>query len=252
MSWEDEARYFADKLRRAPPPRWGPFRPFEVTAQLRTPISVTAGWIALDGLLLHLRLLDVLGRDYYLLPAKLNLQGLLPEEQWAVPLARTGPVWHGSVSVFEPASQTFATKTYKRFETRWTGELREKRVESGRGRFRAYALTQPYIPAARVRFWGCGDVAEVRRLLTTYVQALGNDHRIGWGAVNSIEVTECSEDLSLVCGGRAARALPVDMCEDYGDAAYLAYRPPYWHPANVTLCVPPGARCTLRREGVLA
>lgn len=38
------------------------------------------------------------------------------------------------------------------------------------------------------------------------------------------------------------------MCDEYEDAVYLAYKPPYWDPRNVALCVPPGARCKLKRE----
>jgi len=226
-------------------PEWGPHRPFRVTVRLRTPISVTTPWIAFDGLLFHLRLLDVLGRDFYLLPVKFNIADHMPQVPWSIPLARTGPVWHGSASVFEPDTVR-VTHSYKRFEDRWTEHLAIKRVRQGSGHYRAYMMAQPYIPARTVTWWGCGDVEEVERLLRTYVVGLGNDHRIGWGAVSAIEVEEVPEDLSLVRGGKAARALPVAMCEDYEDAAFLAHRPPYWDPRNVVLCVPPGTRCRLK------
>ncbi len=241
----EEAAYFARLLERAPAPRWKPYRPFRATARLRTPISVTTPWIAFDGLLFHLRLLDLLGRDFYLLPGKLSLAEQMPEERWTIPLARTGSIWHGSASVIEPDTVR-VTKTYKRFEDRWTEGLTLKRVRQGHGHYRAYMMSQPYIPARTVTWWGCGDVAEVERLLRAHVVGLGNDFRIGWGAVSAIDVEEVPEDLSLIRDGKAARALPVSMCEQYGDAAFLAYKPPYWDPRNVALCVPPGARCKLR------
>jgi hypothetical protein len=242
----EEAAYFARLLERVPVPQWGPFRPFRVTVGLRTPISVTTPWIAFDGLLFHLRLQDVLGRDFYLLPAKFNLADHLSEQHWTIPLAKTGPVWHGSASVFEPETAVRVTRTYKRFEDRWTEHLAIKRVQHGRGHYRAYMMAQPYIPAHTVAWWGCGDIAEVERLLRTYVVALGNDHRVGWGAVSTIRVEEVPEDLSLIRDGRASRTLPVSMCKSYQDATYLAVRPPYWHPGNVALCVPPGVPCRLK------
>ena len=86
----------------------------------------------------------------------------------------------------------------------------------------------------------------MQRLIETYLVGLGNDVRIGFGAIRDVAFEQIEEDWSIVAGGVAMRPIPVEMCAEYEDAAYLPYKAPYWSPHNVVLCVPPGARCKLK------
>lgn len=240
-----ERKYFYDCVAQAPPLRWGRFIPFKVTFKMGSPVCVTTPWISFDGLLAHLLLLDALGEDFFITPKKLDLSGSLPHNRRLLPLKKTGDIYHASVSQFVPNSLR-VTHIYKRFEERWADNLKNKRISLGSGRFRSYVLTQPYIPCREVIYYVMGDLDLIRRFIEEYVCGLGNDYRIGFGAIRDITWEPIEEDWSLTADGVAMRPIPVEMCSEYEDAAYLPYKAPYWSPRNVVLCVPPGARCRLK------
>lgn len=241
----DEIKYFVNLAQSAPPLRWGRFTPFKVTFKVGSPVCVTTPWISFDGLLAHLMLLDSFGQDFFVTPKKLNLTPHLPEGRRLVPLKKTGEIYRASVSQFIPYSVR-VTQIYKRFEDRWAGKLNKKKISLGSGHFRAYALKEPYIPCKEVVYYACGDMDLIKGLIESYLVGLGNDIRIGWGMIRDVIFERIEEDWSLVANGIAMRPIPVEMCEEYEDTAYLPYKSPYWSPKNVALCVPPGARCKLK------
>ena len=69
---------------------------------------------------------------------------------------------------------------------------------------------------------------------------------MGWGAVSTVTVTPMEENWALTRDGLAMRPIPVRYAKSYSDAVPLAWKPPYWSPDNVELCVPPGAEVELR------
>lgn len=243
-----EIEYFSRAAReRYTELRHGRYVPFRITIRVGAPVALTAPWIMLDGLLGHLLLINRLGPDFYITPKKINITPFLPPETRAlIPLRKTGDIYHASASVFVPPAQYRVTKYYKRFEALYADGLRKKRIDVGRGHFRGFMMRQVYVPCREVVFYGCGDLSIIRYLMDTYLVSIGDNGRVGWGAVREITYEEIEEDLSLVANGTAMRPIPVEMCSQYEEAVYLPYRSPYWDPTNVRLCVPPGARCKLK------
>ncbi len=243
----DEASYWREKILGAPPLRPHTFRNVRVTFRMGSPVCVTTPWISFDGLISHAMLLDALGEDYFILPKKLPLGDILvhrDDQRRVVPIKHTGGVYHSSVSIFTP--YTLKTTTmYKRFYEAASESLGRKKIRVGSGCYRSYMMRTVYIPAHTVTFYACCDPALVKRLLEEYIFSLGNDTRVGYGVVNSVEIEEVDDDISLVYNGRAMRPIPVSLCKQYEMAVPLPYRAPYWDPSNITLCVPPGERCEL-------
>jgi len=237
----DEIKYFQHVASLAPPLRWGKFTPFKITFKMRTPVCITHPWINFDSLVGHLIMMDTFGQDFFVLPRKLNLTPYIEQanDRRQVPIKKTGEICHCSVSLFSPHSISY-TQIYKRFEERWASGLKQKKIRVGSGHFRAYAMKEVYIPAKEVAFYVNGDMKLIERLIRSYL--------VGFGAIKDVVFEETEEDWSLVANGVAMRPIPVSMCEEYEDAAYLAYKGPYWDPCNVTLGVPPGARCKLKDE----
>lgn len=243
----NEVKYFQNIAAAAPPLRWGCFTPFRIIFRMRSPVCVTSPWINFDSLIGHLIMIDTFGQDYFILPKKFNLTPYIEQAnaKRLLPIKKTGSVYHVSVSQFFPDSIR-VTQIYKRFEERWSDSLRQKKIRVGSGHYRAYAMKQIYIPAKEVIFYVNGDMELIKGLIDAYMCGLGNDIRIGFGAIKEIIYEEIKEDFSLVKDGVAMRPIPVEMCEQYEDAAYLAYKGPYWDPRNVDLCVVPGTRCKLK------
>lgn len=245
----EEANYFRMIMESAPPIRWGRMRPFKITFKVGSPVCITTPWINFDGLLAHLMLLDSLGPDFYITPKKLNLTPYLPKNRRMLPLKRTGQLYHASASVFTPSSLR-VTQIYKRFEERWAHNLDKKKIYQGTGTFRSFMMKQPYVPCKEVTYYVHGDMEIIRELIEKYLVGLGNDVRIGFGIIRDAIFEETPADWSLVANGVAMRPIPVEFCEEYEDAAYIAWKAPYWAPQNVALCVPPGAQCVLKDDVV--
>lgn len=241
----DERKYFHDRIAQAPPIKWGRFAPFKITFKMGSPIAITMPWINFDGLIAHLMLLDALGDDFFITPKKLDLSDSLPKNRRLLPIKKTNDIYHASVSLFTP-NNVRITYLYKRFEDRWTESLKAKKVSLGSGKLRSYILAEPYVSCSEVIYYVFGDMDIIKNLIENYLFGLGNDCRVGFGMIRDISFEELDEDMSLVARGIAMRPIPIKMCEEYEDSAYLAYKAPYWNPKNVALCVPPGAHCKLK------
>lgn len=246
MTLAEEGAYFQRLLAAAPKPRLNKMRPISVTFDLGAPVCVTTPWVSFDGLIEHLMLLEALGSEYCLTPKK-HVIRWSHSDYYIVPIKYHDGLRHASVSQFIPGEANLrCTTIYKRFEADRSENLKSRRVYIGHGYYRGYMLKEPYIPANQVVFYVYGDPIRIGELIDGYLIGLGNDTRIGFGAIRSWRIDDTPEDWSLVRDGRAMRPIPVELCAEYEDAVPLAQRAPYWDPRNVCPCVPPGARCVLK------
>jgi hypothetical protein len=203
--------------------------PLEVVFHLRTPVALGFPWISFDALLAHIRLKEELGERYYSLPTKVPAGGA-PD----VPIKRWRDVPVASVSIFEPEPQLQLFQYFKRGDLPFP----KGRVSRASGFFKDFYLRAAYAPVQRVRFYCTGEKEEVERLCRK-VPALGKERNIGFGFVKGVEVREVVEEWGLVRGGLAMRPIPVRYLKRWEDAAYLAYKPPYWSKKSVDLCCVP-------------
>jgi len=249
MRLEEEARYWKQRMDAVSPPKMGKFVPFRARFKVGSPVCITTPWISFDGLIAHLLLLWNLGEDYFITPKKLPiLEFVSPsrgKQGFYLPLKKTGKIYHASVSQFIPNALKI-TQIYKRFEPQFASSLKKKKISIGSGEFRSYILQEPYVPCREVIFYAYGDMNLVQELIENYLVGLGNDVRIGFGIIRDVVFEKMDEDYSIIADGIAMRPIPIEMCEEYEEAVYLAYRPPYWDPKNVAECVPPGARCRFK------
>jgi len=243
----DDVSYFSTLVAAAPPIRWKKLEPFRVTFKVGSPVCITTPWVSFDGLLSHLLLFDALKQDFFITPKKFVLSPHLPKNRRLLPLKKTDDVYHASVSQFIPDSLK-VTQIYKRFEDKWAEQLDKKKIYVGSGTFRSYAIKEPYVACKEVVYYVCGDMDLIQRFIEEYLVGLGNDIRIGFGMIRDVIFERTEEDWSIIAGDIAMRPIPIEMCEEYEDAAYLPYRAPYWSPKNVVLCVPPGGKCKLKGE----
>lgn len=240
----NDQKYFWELLEKKEPPKLGPFKPFRLTFRLGGPICLTNPWLYFDGLMAHLLLFYGLGEDYFLLPKKRILK--FPEKWSALPFKKTGKIYHASVSQHIPNVPVKTVNIYKRFETPGALRLKINKIHRGSGYFRDYILRQPVFATRRVMFYGNGDTQLINMLIDKFIVGIGNDFRVGFGPVRGWEIEGTPEDMSLVFKGLAMRPIPVEMCAEYDEVVSMSYAPPHWDPRNVTACVPPGGRCSLK------
>ncbi len=203
--------------------------PLKVTFHLRTPVALGFPWIFFDSLLAHVALREELGERYYSLPTKTPIDRI-PE----LPLKRWRDVYVASVSIFEPETELAVYQFYKRGDFPFP----RGKIRRGSGFFKDFIIRATYVPAHRAVFYATGELEEVKRLVAK-ISALGKERNVGFGAVRRVEVKEVEEEWGLVRGGLAMRPIPVRLLRRYEDAAYLAYKPPYWAKESVDLCAVP-------------
>lgn len=98
-----------------------------------------------------------------------------------------------------------------------------------------------YIPTRTVTFYVCGDL-EIIDKLCSLVVGLGDNTRLGWGAVRNYKIEKQNEDWSIVANGIAMRPIPEHLLEFASEKVNVAWRPPYWARENIGICAPPGAK----------
>lgn len=221
------------------------WQPFKITFYLSSPIALNHPWLHFDGLIAHLSLLYVLGNDFYLLPAKFPLSLVLKDGKGPIlPLKKTGQLWHASVSILEPY-KIYLETLYKRFEDRFCAQ--KKKIRRGSGYFKDYAMKTPYISARTCTFYAVGDIEAVAKLCTMIV-GLGNETRIGFGAIRDFVLEPTDKDYSIVKDGKAMRPIPKRFLRRWAKLVPLAWTPPYWARDRIELCAPPFTEVELGEE----
>lgn len=104
-----------------------------------------------------------------------------------------------------------------------------RKIDTASGRYRLYHMPVFYRSALYVDWYTCGDMDAVIGLLSD-VWAIGKKTSQGWGRVSRWEAGEWLEDLSWM------RAVPVSGDFDPDRCLFTGFRPPYWLPANQTIC----------------
>ncbi|MFZ5986372.1 MAG: hypothetical protein ACOYWZ_04490 [Bacillota bacterium] len=224
------------------------FEPLKITFSLSSPLCLNFPWLYFDGLISHLMLRSALGNDYYLLPSKDALpamnKALRGFEFPKFPIKQTKGMYHSSASILD-VDKKLTEIMFKRFEERWAGD-KKKKIYRGIGFFRDYAIRHIYIPAKTVVFYVCGD-REILNDLCKLVGGLGDNTRIGWGAVRDFRIEEIEEDWSIIKDGVAMRAIPKNLLQETEEKVYIAWKPPYWASESIAMCAPPGAKVLLKK-----
>jgi len=246
---KEELQYFVQKaerrlleLRKRLPL---PFRyePLEITFHLASPITLSHPWMHFDGLIYHLLFREVLGEDYFLLPRKFPFNALQDELDKIQPIKiDSNGLYHASVSFLDADVKKLGVYR-KRFEDRWYSG--RKKIYRGSGIFRDWSIQHLYLPTSKIRFYVLSD-RNMLKVLCELVTGLGNDTRVGWGAVRRFEIRKMEKDCSIVHQGIAMRPIPLFFLEYASEKVPLAWKPPYWARENVAFCAPPGAQVILR------
>lgn len=228
--------------------KWSKREWLTVRFGLAAPVALNAPWMFFDGLIAHMIHQRVLGREYYNLPS-FGTRSMSAQEMGRY--RRTIGLWNGlnaaSVSLFNGdvefegagAPDRACQQYFKRPEA---DDFPGNQLRMTFGHFRAWMLRTVYVVADSVDFRVNGNRALIGSLLED-VTHLGNDTRVGWGRVASVEILASDRDESVVGrDGRAMRPIPTRLLARWDEAVPLPCRPPYWDRRQVELCAPPGAK----------
>jgi hypothetical protein len=238
-----EQEYFVEKflkgLEETPTPT--NFKPCKITFFLSSPLSLTHPWLHFDGVVSYLQMRKTLKEDFFLLSRKTRYTFPLHKK---FPIAYYKNIPCASVSILESSKYKLEVM-YKRFEDRWAGGKRK--VYRGSGAFRDFMLQHLYVPTRTVVFYAKADLEILKDLLKDLI-GLGDNWRIGWGAMRDFVIEEMEEDWSIVANGVAMRPIPTAFLKSCEDTALLAWKPPYWDTSNVEECAVPGSRVEFKDE----
>ncbi len=242
---DDEMIYFLDRflLGSQKHRKQMSYEPLQITFYMSSPIALCHPWMHFDGLIGHILMISALGEDYFVLPRKFPFNRLLRKiEIPPFPIKEAYGMFHSSISFFDTDHKALEI-LYKKFEDRWAGG--KKKIFKGSGYFRDYMIQHIYIPTRTVIFYVCGD-RDVLDELCSRITGLGDNTRVGWGAVRRYEIETISEDWSIVKDGIAMRPIPEWFLEYASEKIALGWKSPYWAPENTAICAPPGAEVRLK------
>jgi CRISPR type IV-associated protein Csf3 len=221
----------------------------QVKFEMSAPFS-TIDYLRIDGILAFFSLKELLGQDFF------NLAGTAVDPVIDAPLpiekGRTSKGlwwWHASFGL-----NSLHRDQITRWKKRWDDEHddlvkfdgKKARVDHKAGFFKAYDMPLVLKNAAEVLFCVHGNMAEVERLLRG-CKFVGKKRSQGYGEIKRISIEETQHDWSCWfvdnndrgADNRPSRAIPMDMETFNGGSAKfreMAYKPPYWHPANNAWC----------------
>lgn len=112
-------------------------------------------------------------------------------------------------------------------------------VNLGAGQQKATNLLLPARFATELHWYAVGDIAEVERLLTTHVRAVGKITTKGPGSVMRWRVEPWKEDWSVTHDGALTRVMPITFEATGGYASEASIRAPYHHASRIVPALRP-------------
>jgi CRISPR type IV-associated protein Csf3 len=112
-------------------------------------------------------------------------------------------------------------------------------VNLGAGQQKATNVLMPARFALELHWYAVGDRAEVERLLTTHVRAVGKITTKGPGKVRRWRVEPWARDWSVQRDDELTRVMPIGYAVAGGFVAEASIRPPYHHHSRIVMAVRP-------------
>lgn len=222
------------------------YKNMKITIHLASPVAVS-GYLYLDGILAAAVMKEKLKDEYF--DKKPNESELIEIE---LPLDKKYGVWCASVGFGD--NREFVTSWTKRWENKYDdiikfNEKAKMRVDIATGYFKNYHMPLIIKSYKQIIFYCRGNIAEVRRLLTTYITHIGKKASQGYGEIANITVEEIEEDYSLFKDGMPTRPIPVKQYHEYMEYCMQnglqcniqlhPANPPYWRTDNLIQCYMP-------------
>lgn len=205
-----------------------------VTARLAAPIVFAGGYLTLDALLAAVLF---------------ERSGDVDAAHEAVPLARSGGLFHASAAILEPwdsrpvsfvanlrADHSLDPDLLKRER----GKVHRKIGRKARRDFGAVMNRYAAVAAPEAVWYAEGDAEAAERLLQG-VGFIGKRRASGFGEVSRWSFAESDSDGIAGPFGEPLRPVPAEMFAGDTDALKVeaAWRPAYWSPENRAICYAP-------------
>jgi len=136
------------------------------------------------------------------------------------------------------------TKWRKRFDVDLDHQIKRTNINTSSGEFKSYNADLPYNAADKLLFYFRGDAERTKEMVEAHVSGIGKKRSQGFGMINEVHVAEADESVESVLHhkGKVLRSIPSDWLTRVEPGVLHQQRttkPPYWHPENQCMAVPP-------------
>ncbi|MCG8640913.1 MAG: hypothetical protein MI862_14355 [Desulfobacterales bacterium] len=129
----------------------------------------------------------------------------------------------------------------KRWDTKHCGPVRwgrgKKQINVKQGKYRSYDMKMPAKAVKSGSFFFSGNGEKVMNLIDRYLFAIGKKRSMGFGIIDSADITEIDmDDVDIL----KLRPVPIKTAKFFdfdGQRLNAAYKPPYWLKQNITECI---------------
>lgn len=208
-----------------------------VRAYLQTPVICDKN-LPLDSILYYHHVRKHLGEEVISKPGESTIREssvpLLPIKKGG----KRDEKWYYNCSFAQWPEKTVEQSSFKVKKGDWLQHSdylsdKVKKVETQRGRHKAYHIQMYYRFAQYIEWYLIGDQQKIINLLN-FCTAIGKNTGDGWGQVLRWEVIEWPEDWSVRGhNGKLMRSIPYEKGIPYG------LRPSYWNPRHIFRCIVP-------------
>jgi len=218
------------------------FKPFKVVMILGAPIAFTQ-LLMFDGLLAYCSARKIMGDDFFVAQGQVNDDTFV---DMPIPVKRSGKeklYYCCSVAQYK-GFREFVVTWKKRWDDKYDEIVnfggKKEVVNNKAGHFKSYNMPMVCRAVSKVWFYVYGNKEETLGLLRQYITHVGKGVSQGYGKVINIRVEDMINDYSCIMDKRLMRPIPQEELAGIGIEAVeyqmMAYRPPYWLPANFTTC----------------
>lgn len=213
------------------------FKPLRIRAYLQSGV-ISDQYLPLDGVLYYHLVRREMGVQDLSKPGESNVR---QAANITLPIKKGGrkdETWFYHCSFAQWPERVVEDSSFKVKQGDWlkfTQHLNDKvrKVDTQRGKFKAYHIKMYYRHAEYVDWYCVGDPEKLMELLQ-FCTHLGKNTGDGWGAVLKWQIQDWPEDWSIRgFNNQLMRAVPADNGLLYG------VRPSYWNPRHVIPCKMP-------------
>ena len=216
----------------------------KIEAILQSPISITRDIINFDGLIAI-----CVANEMGLKDTKYN-----PDIKLKLPIDYDTELELYKASCGFYAGKESTEKWYKRWDSENEQYLElNKKIETGRGKYKNYAMPIRICNAKNITFYARADKNEMQRLLNAHIHTIGKKSSQGYGIVREWVITEIDRDNSFVFeNGDLARQIPFEKAQilikrgvinlDTKQSKMMTYVFPYWDISKQVQCFVPNVK----------
>jgi len=218
---------------------------YKMLVELNSPMASSDPFIHMDSFLSYAAGIESIGYDE-LHNIEEKSEPVYFEDEMPLKKYKTSGewVWASSVAMTleeKEIDKWCITNWKKRFDVDQEHQKKDTQIPISAGKFKSYNSKLAYAPVERIIFLFEGDPEKVKTLMKN-IDGIGKKTSQGYGKIKDYSIEPTDKQYSIYDSGHTLRSLPKEFISGIEPGIRVerrTVRPPYWHPDNQKMSLPP-------------